>query len=55
MESNWRKSSHSADGGGACVEVAAGEGILVRDTTDRHGPTLTFTIEAWQSFIVTIR
>ena len=38
MESNWRKSSYSADNGGACVEVASAEAVLVRDTTDRSGP-----------------
>jgi Domain of unknown function (DUF397) len=55
MESNWRKSSFSGDNGGACVEVAAAEGVLVRDTTDRNGPVLTFTADAWQSFMATIR
>ena len=51
MESNWRKSSYSGDNGGACVEVAAAEAILVRDTTDRRGPILTFTAGAWHAFI----
>ena len=43
MESNWRKSSYSGDNGGECVEVASAEAVLVRDTTDRNGPVLTFT------------
>jgi hypothetical protein len=55
MESNWRKSSYSGDNGGACVEVASAEAILVRDTTDRRGPMLTFTTNAWRSFTETIR
>jgi Domain of unknown function (DUF397) len=55
MESNWRKSSYSADNGGACVEVASAEVVLVRDTTDRQGPLLTFTAGAWLIFIKTIR
>lgn len=55
MGSNWRKSSYSADNGGACVEVAAADFVLVRDTTDRTGPVATFTAEAWKSFITTIR
>jgi hypothetical protein len=55
MESNWRKSSYSADNGGACVEVASAEGVLVRDTTDRRGPILTFTADGWRTFIKTIR
>ena len=50
MESNWRKSSYSADNGGACVEVASAEAVLVRDTTDRHGPVLTITLDAWRAF-----
>jgi Domain of unknown function (DUF397) len=57
MESNWRKSSHSGDNGGECVEVASAEAVavLVRDTTDRNGPVLTFTPAAWQAFTATIR
>jgi hypothetical protein len=55
MESNWRKSSYSADNGGACVEVASAEAVLVRDTTDRPGSVLTFTVDAWRAFTETIR
>jgi Domain of unknown function (DUF397) len=51
MESNWRKSSYSGDNGGACVEVAAAESVLVRDTTERSGPVVTFTADAWRAFI----
>ena len=55
MESNWRKSSYSADNGGACIEVALADVVLVRDTTDRQGPLLTFTPDAWRAFTKTIR
>jgi Domain of unknown function (DUF397) len=56
MESNWRKSSYSGDNGGACVEIASSaETVLVRDTTDRGGPVVTFTANAWQSFTATIK
>ena len=55
MESNWRKSSYSGDNGGECVEVASAQAVLVRDTTDRNGPVLTFTADAWRSFTATIR
>jgi hypothetical protein len=55
MESNWRKSSYSGDNGGACVEVASAEDVLVRDTTDRTGPVITFTVSAWQAFLATTR
>ena len=54
MESDWRKSSHSGDNGGECVEVCAAGAVLVRDTTDRSGTMLAFTAEAWQAFITTI-
>jgi hypothetical protein len=50
----WRKSSRSSGAGnGDCVEVAdnlAGV-VLVRDTKDRDGGTLTFAPEAWRAFV----
>jgi Domain of unknown function (DUF397) len=55
MESNWRKSSYSGDNGGACVEVAFTEAVLVRDTTNRSGPVVTFTADAWQTFLTTVK
>jgi hypothetical protein len=55
MESDWRTSHYSGDNGGECVEVAAAEVVLVRDTSDRTGSTLTFTTDAWRSFLSTIR
>jgi hypothetical protein len=54
MESNWRKSSYSGSNGGECVEVAVAGHVLVRDTTDRNGPVLTFTADAWRAFTTTI-
>lgn len=40
----WRKSSHSNNGEGACVEVADGYpgGVPVRDSKAPHGPALVF-------------
>ena len=55
MESNWRKSSYSGDNGGACVEVATAEGVLVRDTTNRSGPVLAFAEGVWHEVIVTMK
>jgi hypothetical protein len=56
MSANWRKSSYSTGGDSNCVEVAAdARSILVRDTTDRDGGTLTLTPSAWSKFIGTIR
>ena len=47
----WRKSTHSDANGGNCVEVAdTPRAVLVRDTADRDGATLTFTPDAWAAF-----
>ena len=46
----WRTSSYSTGDGGQCVEVAGGNDVAVRDTKDRDGATLAFTVEAWQAF-----
>lgn len=47
----WRTSSYSG-GNGQCVEVGAATGsVAVRDSKDREGPALTFTAEAWTSFL----
>ena len=50
----WRKSSYSNDNGGDCVEVTSGDEILVRDTTNRDGGTLAFSVAAWEQFLGTI-
>ena len=52
---NWRTSSYSSGDGGQCVEVASGDAIMVRDTTDSQGPMLTFTPDAWRVFIASMR
>jgi len=47
----WRKSTYSNDNGGECVETASADGvILIRDTTDREGRTLSVPVAAWQRF-----
>jgi hypothetical protein len=54
--SAWRKSSYSANGGQNCVETASGNGaVMVRDTTDRDGGTLSFSPDAWQKFVGGLR
>ncbi|WP_344906705.1 DUF397 domain-containing protein [Actinomadura meridiana] len=45
----WRKSSHSGHGGGACVEVAVfSPAIVVRDSKNPGGPVLAVTTTAWR-------
>jgi hypothetical protein len=52
---DWRKASYS-NGSGNCVEVAdASRAVLVRDTTDRDGGTLTFGPDAWRRFAARIK
>ena len=53
---DWRKSSYSNANGGQCVETAGNSGaILVRDTTNRDGDTLSFGASTWQTFITSLR
>lgn len=53
---NWRTSSYSTANGGQCVEVGnAGAGVVVRDTTDRPGPALTFPDGAWRALLAQVR
>ncbi|MDQ0797064.1 DUF397 domain-containing protein [Streptomyces sp. B1I3] len=48
----WSKSSHSSNEGGACVEVAATEHIvLVRDSKDTARPHLTLSPAGWADFV----
>lgn len=53
----WRKSSHSSDDGGTCVEVVDHHpaGVPVRDSKDPHGPALVFPSAAWSSFVEAVK
>jgi hypothetical protein len=51
----WRKSSYSNGGEATCVEVGTADGILIRDTTDRSGVTLSVPAGAWTTFVATLR
>jgi hypothetical protein len=55
IDPQWRKASYSGGANGSCVEVGNGDGVLVRDTTDRDGGTLSFSAEAWQEFVGALR
>ena len=52
----WRKSTYSDANGGQCIETTSGHGtVLVRDTANRDGGTLTLSAEAWQRFTDTLK
>lgn len=54
---SWRRSSHSNQDGGACVEVSddfAGV-VPVRDSKVPHGPVLVFPAAGWTSFVSAVR
>jgi hypothetical protein len=51
MNTTWRKSSYSSANGGACVEVATTDAVLVRDTTDRDSFTLSVPPATWTEFV----
>ena len=47
----WRKSTKTQNNG-ACVEVArVGDTIGVRDSKDRDGAVLRFTLAEWDAFL----
>ena len=52
----WFKSSYSGPNGNACVEVAMlPDGVAVRDSKDRSGPVLRFTVQEWFAFLNGVR
>jgi hypothetical protein len=56
IDPQWRKASYSGGANGSCVEVGnVAPVVMVRDTTDRDGQTLSFSAEAWQEFIGALR
>jgi hypothetical protein len=53
MDATLRKSSYSGGNGGNCVEIGAqpqAGRVLVRDTRDRQGPVLGFSLQTWRQF-----
>ena len=52
---DWRKSSYSSSNGGACVEIGNDVMILVRDTTNRDGGTLSFSAKTWRTFVTGLK
>jgi hypothetical protein len=52
----WFKSSYSGGSGTECVECAhVANGIAIRDSKDRGGPTLTVASGAWQVWLQHLR
>jgi hypothetical protein len=52
---NWRKATYT-NGGENCVETASSSGVvLVRDTKDRDGGTLTFSTGTWERFTASLQ
>jgi hypothetical protein len=49
----WRTSTRSSNNGGDCVEVADNlpGRVLVRDSKDRAGGSLSFGTDAWRAFV----
>lgn len=52
-----RKSSHSGNNGGTCVEAAGNLPgfVAVRDSKNPTGPALAFTPDEWASFLHQIK
>ncbi|MBE1484727.1 DUF397 domain-containing protein [Plantactinospora soyae] len=53
----WRTSTRSNSNQGTCVEVADNlpGRVLVRDSKDRAGGTLTFGPATWRAFVANVR
>ncbi|MEU0146388.1 DUF397 domain-containing protein [Streptomyces sp. NPDC006288] len=55
--SGWRKSSHSGNEGGSCLEVLDSHpaGVPVRDSKALHGPALLLSADSWASFVSAVK
>ncbi|MEU0129197.1 DUF397 domain-containing protein [Streptomyces sp. NPDC006289] len=53
----WRKSTHSGNEGGSCLEVLDDHpaGIPVRDSKSPHGPALLIPASGWSSFVSAVK
>lgn len=50
----WHTTSHRCMSNSQCVETAPGfdgQSVKVRDSTDREGPMLSFSMEDWKAFV----
>ncbi|AZQ34923.1 DUF397 domain-containing protein [Streptomyces cyaneochromogenes] len=55
--SGWRKSSHSDDNAGSCLEVLDNHpsGVPVRDSKAPYGPALLFSAANWSAFVTAVK
>ncbi|MFD7529520.1 MULTISPECIES: DUF397 domain-containing protein [unclassified Streptomyces] len=55
--SGWRKSSHSGNESGSCVEVLDNHpsGVPVRDSKNPHGPALVIPTAGWSAFVTSVK
>jgi hypothetical protein len=55
-DARWRTAIRSSNNGGNCVEVADNlpGRVLVRDSKDRAGGTLSFAPGAWRAFVASV-
>lgn len=53
----WRKSSHSDNNAGSCLEVLDHHptGVPVRDSKVPHGPALVFPATTWSAFVAAVK
>jgi hypothetical protein len=56
LNPRWRKASYSGNGGADCVEAGNVIGtVLIRDTKNRDGGTLRFTVAAWNGLVTDVQ
>lgn len=52
----WFKSSYSSGTNDNCVEIASGHTVVpVRDSKDRRGPALLFSVDSWAAFVGAVK
>jgi hypothetical protein len=55
IRTRWRKSSYSSDSFN-CIEVALSPvQVMVRDSKDAGGPTLSYAAASWEAFVTAVR
>jgi Domain of unknown function (DUF397) len=54
LEPEWRTSSYTGTNGN-CVEIGSADRVMVRDTKDRDGVTLSIPAHAWERFAASLR